>query len=123
MNRRRGRLVLTGEPICGKGNAEGNLEVPNLNVTYADMQSAASQLQSGEAQIEADLTRLKRLIDNLVASGYVTDSSSRRFEASYAEFNAGATKMIQGLTGMGQYLDAAARAFAETDTQLAATLK
>ena len=31
--------------------------------------------------------------------------------------------MIQGLTGMGQYLDAAARAFQETDTQLAAALK
>ena len=97
--------------------------MPNLNVTYADMQSAAGQLRSGEQQVEADLTRLKRLIDNLVASGYVTDTSSKRFEASYTEFNTGATKMIQGLTGMGQYLDAAAKAFAETDTQLAAALK
>ena len=57
--------------------------MPNLNVTYADMQSAAGQLRSGEQQVEADLARLKRLIDNLVASGYVTDSSSKRFEASY----------------------------------------
>jgi len=95
----------------------------NLNVTYADMQSAANQLRAGEQQIEADLARLKRLIDNLVASGYVTDASSRRFDASYTEFTSGATKMIQGLTGMGQYLDAAAKAFAETDTQLAAALK
>jgi WXG100 family type VII secretion target len=97
--------------------------VPNVNVTYADMQSAANQLKAGEQQIEGDLARLKALIDNLVASGYVTDSSSRQFEASYAEFNTGATKMIQGLTGMGQYLDAAARAFQETDAQLAAALK
>jgi len=97
--------------------------MPNLNVTYAEMQSAASQLKSGEAQIEADLARLKRLIDSLVASGYVTDTSSKRFEASYTEFNSGATRMVQGLTGMGQYLDSAARAFSETDTQLAASLK
>ena len=97
--------------------------VPNVNVTYADMQSAANQLKAGEAQIEGDLARLKQLVDNLVAGGYVTDSSSRQFEASYAEFSAGATKMIQGLTGMGQYLDAAARAFQETDSQLAAALK
>ena len=97
--------------------------VPNQNVTYADMQSAASQLRSGEQQIESDLIRLKRLIDNLVASGYVTDSSSRQFEASYTEFNSGATKMIQGLTGMGQYLDSAAKAFEQTDTQLASSLK
>jgi WXG100 family type VII secretion target len=97
--------------------------MPNLNVTYAEMQSAASQLQAGEQQLEADLARLKRLVDNLVASGYVTDSSSRQFDAAYTEFNSGATKMIQGLNGMGQYLNAAAKAFAETDTQLAAALK
>jgi WXG100 family type VII secretion target len=97
--------------------------VPNVNVTYADMQSAAKQLQSGEATIEGDLSKLKKLVDNLVAGGYVTDTSSKQFEASYTEFNTGATKMIQGLNGMGQYLDAAAKAFHETDTQLAHALK
>jgi WXG100 family type VII secretion target len=97
--------------------------MPNLNVTYAEMQSAASQLKAGEQQIEGDLARLKQLVDNLVASGYVTDSSSKQFEAAYAEFSAGATKVIQGLTRMGQYLDSAARTFQEADTQLAASLK
>jgi WXG100 family type VII secretion target len=97
--------------------------MPNLNVTYAEMQSAASQLKAGETQIEGDLARLKALVDNLVASGYVTDSSSKKFEASYAEFSSGASKVIQGLTGMGQYLDSAANSFQETDNQLAASLK
>jgi WXG100 family type VII secretion target len=94
----------------------------NLNVTYGDMQSAAGQLRSGEQQITTDLSRLKKLIDNLVASGYVTDSSSKQFQASYEQFNSGATKMIAGLTGMSQYLEAAAKAFHETDTQLASAL-
>ncbi len=97
--------------------------MPNLNVTYAEMQSAARQLQAGEQTISGDLSKLKRLVDNLVAGGYVTDSSSKQFEASYTQFNAGATKMIQGLTGMGQYLDAAVKAFTDADTQLAASLK
>jgi WXG100 family type VII secretion target len=97
--------------------------VPNVNVTYAEMQSAARQLQAGEQAIEGDLSKLKRLVDNLVAGGYVTDASSRQFEASYTQFNTGATKMIQGLNGMGQYLDAAVKAFQETDSQLAASLK
>ena len=88
----------------------------NVNVTYGDMQSAAGQLRSGESQINSDLARLKKLIDNLVASGYVTDSSSKQFQASYEQFNSGATKMIAGLNGMGQYLDTAAKAFQETDT-------
>jgi WXG100 family type VII secretion target len=95
----------------------------NLNVTYGDMQSAASQLNAGEAQINGDLARLKKLIDNLVASGYVTDSSSKQFQASYEQFNQGATKMIAGLNGMGQYLNSAAKAFQETDSQLASALK
>ena len=95
----------------------------NVNVTYAEMQSAAGQLRAGKQQIDSDLARLKSLVDNLVASGYVTDASSRQFDASYTEFNSGATKMMEGLTGMGQYLDAAARAFQDTDTQLAATMK
>jgi WXG100 family type VII secretion target len=94
-----------------------------LNVTYGEMQSAARQLQAGEQTISGDLARLKRLVDNLVAGGYVTDASSKHFEASYTQFNTGATKMIQGLNGMGQYLDAAVKAFSETDTQLAASLK
>jgi len=78
---------------------------------------------SGEQTIEGDLSRLKRLVDNLVAGGYVTDASSRQFEASYAQFSTGATGMIQGLTGMAQYLDAAVKAFGETDAQLAASLR
>jgi WXG100 family type VII secretion target len=97
--------------------------VADVNVTYGEMQSAANQLRAGEQQIESDLARLKKLVDNLVSSGYVTDSSSKQFEASYTEFSTGATKMIQGLNGMGQYLDSAAKAFQETDTQLASALK
>ena len=97
--------------------------MPNVNVTYAEMQAAARQLQAGEQTIEGDLARLKHLVDNLVAGGYVTDSSSKHFEASYTQFHTGASKMIQGLNGMGQYLDAAVKAFHDTDTQLAASLK
>ena len=53
----------------------------------------------------------------------MTDASSKHFEASYTQFHSGASKMIQGLTGMGQYLDAAVRVFHDTDTQLAASLR
>ncbi len=97
--------------------------MPNVNVTYAEMQAAARQLQAGEQTIEGDLSRLKRLVDNLVAGGYVTDASSRQFEASYAQFSTGATTMMQGLTGMTEYLDAAVKEFSETDAQLAAPLR
>jgi uncharacterized protein YukE len=99
--------------------AQGRPNVPNVNVSYAGMQ-AARQLQAGEQTTEGDLARLKRLVDQLVAGGYVIDTSSKQFGASYTQFNTGATKMVQGLTGTGQYLDAAVKAFHDTDAQLAA---
>jgi WXG100 family type VII secretion target len=102
---------------------KGRLVVPNVNVTYAEMQSAARQLQAGEQTIEGDLTRLKHLIDTLVTTGYVTDTSSKHFQESYTDFTGGATRMIKGLTGMAQYLDTAVKAFGDTDAQLAAALK
>jgi Proteins of 100 residues with WXG len=58
--------------------------VPNVNVSYAEMQTAARQLQAGEQTISGDLARLKRLVDQLVAGGYVTDTSSKQFPAGLA---------------------------------------
>ncbi len=97
--------------------------MPNVNVTYAEMQSAANQLKSAEEQMATDLSRLKQVIDNLVNSGYVTDSSSKKFEAAYSDFTSGATKMVHGLIGMGQYLDTAANTFQHADEQLAAAIQ
>jgi len=97
--------------------------VPNVNVTYAEMQGAATQLTSGEHQIKGDLTKLQTMINQLVQGGYVTDTSSKHFQDSYTQFTSGATRMIQGLNGMAQYLDAAVKAFGDTDAQLAAALR
>jgi len=51
--------------------------MPYSNVTYAEMQSAARPLRAGGQTIEGDLSKLKKLVDNLVAGGYVTGVSSR----------------------------------------------
>lgn len=94
----------------------------NLSVTYADMQAAGGQLKTGKNDIEQTLMKLKALIDTLVAGGYVTDNSSRAFASSYEEFNTGVTKVVDGLEGMGTYLERAASAFEDADKQLAAAL-
>ena len=91
----------------------------NLSVTYQDMSAAGAQLKSGKAEIEQTLRRLNTLITGLVGQGYVTDSSSKAFSASYDEFNAGVTQVVGGLEGMGSYLETAARTFQEADTALA----
>jgi WXG100 family type VII secretion target len=95
----------------------------SINLTYADMQSAAQQLQSGEAQIQADLSRLNSLIQSLVTDGYVTQTSSKQYEAAYTQFNQGATQTIDGLNGLSQFLQAAINAFTDTDTGLASSIQ
>ncbi|RKS79966.1 WXG100 family type VII secretion target [Motilibacter peucedani] len=91
----------------------------NLSVTYHDMSAAGAQLKAGKAEIEQTLRRLSSLVTGLVAQGYVTDSSSRAFSASYDEFDAGVVQVVGGLEGMGAYLETAARTFQEADATLA----
>jgi WXG100 family type VII secretion target len=95
------------------------ITMPNLNVTYQDMDDAASRLSQGEDNINSMLSQLKSLVDSLVSGGYVTDKSSVAFNNSYHEFNDGATKTISGLTGMSSYLKKAAQALEQTDSDLA----
>jgi WXG100 family type VII secretion target len=94
----------------------------NLTVTYGEMASAAAGLRSGQADIEAVLSRLQNAVNTLVSSGYVTDGSSRSFQAAYDEFTVGVKQVVQGLDGMGGYLDTAARTFQQTDQELARAL-
>jgi WXG100 family type VII secretion target len=91
----------------------------NLNVTYQDMLDAATRLSNGKDDIDAKLRELKSLVDSLVTGGYVTDRSSRAFNDSYTEFNDGVTKTIEGLDGLSDYLNKAAQALQDTDSQLA----
>ena len=94
----------------------------NVNVTYQQMEDAAGRLVNGRAEIDGMLGQLKSLVDQLVSEGYVTDGSSRSFQASYEEFDTGARNMIGGLAGMAQYLNQAAATFRDADSQLAGAL-
>lgn len=95
----------------------------NVNVTYQEMNAAGDRLKTGRQEIEDKLTQLKRLVDDLVSGGYVTDASSKAFQHSYDEFNTGASKTIEGLNGMAAYLKAAADTFEKADHELANALK
>ncbi|HYH26061.1 MAG TPA: WXG100 family type VII secretion target [Blastococcus sp.] len=94
----------------------------NVSVTYQQMEDAAGRLANGRAEIDGMLTQLKGLVDQLVADGYVTDASSRSFQAAYDEFSTGARTTIAGLDGMAQYLTSAAATFRDVDVQLAGAL-
>ena len=64
------------------------------------------------------LTELQTLANNLVGSGFVTDSASGAFQTSYDNFTQGTTQAVTGLDGMSQFLTAAADALSNVDTEL-----
>lgn len=94
----------------------------NMNVTYDQMHSAAGRLRAGQAEIEANLQRLRQLVAQLVQDGFTTTRASGAFDASYNEFSTGATKTVQGIEGMATFLDKAAEALRTTDEQLASQI-
>ena len=90
----------------------------NVHVDYAELQRNASQLKSGQQDIESQLGRLKSMIDNLVSSGFVTDQASGKFQQSYEQWNSGAKNVIQGLQGMSTFLDKAVAQHQQLDSEL-----
>ncbi|GAA0610573.1 hypothetical protein GCM10009547_10750 [Sporichthya brevicatena] len=96
--------------------------MPNVNVTYEEMRSAASRLNAGREEITQKLNELQKLVNSLVNGGYVTDTSSKQFEASFHEFSTGAAKTISGLEDMGRYLTTAADTFQRADQDLSSAL-
>jgi WXG100 family type VII secretion target len=94
----------------------------DVNVSYEQMEAAAQRLTSGHEEITSQLTSLKSMVDELVQSGFVTDSASRSFESAYTEFNNGVTQTIEGLDGMSRFLTAAARSFQDEDRRLSGLL-
>lgn len=95
----------------------------NINVSYADLDSAAADLRAGQSDIEDRLSALQRKIQQLISDGYVTDKSSVAFGESYDEFNRGVTQTVQGLEGLSSFLTKAAQTLADTDQSLASGLK
>jgi WXG100 family type VII secretion target len=95
----------------------------NVNVTFQQMEDAATKLNNGRTEIEDRLSQLQQLITGLVSDGYVTDSSSKQFQSSFDTFTNGAKETIRGLEGMAQYLKTAAQTFQDADSQLASALK
>lgn len=90
--------------------------MPNVNMTYEEMEQAASQLASNHDQIAELLGQLKARIDTLVDNGgFTTDVASKSFHAGYEEFNNGVLQTLQGLQVMSQYLHSAAQRFQEVD--------
>jgi len=95
----------------------------NLDITYADLESTAVTLDSGRDTITKTLVLMQKAVSALIGAGFRTDKASGAFDDSYTQLNQGITDAVGGLEGMAQFLRATAKAYSDTDTQLAAGIK
>lgn len=94
----------------------------DTNITYAEIQSAASQLTNGQSQIDEILQRLQATINNLISSGFQTDTASGVFESAYQEFTSGVHGVVAGLTEMSNFLNSVASAYQDMDQSIASKI-
>ncbi|MGG7464628.1 MULTISPECIES: WXG100 family type VII secretion target [unclassified Plantibacter] len=92
----------------------------NINVNYSEIKQAALNLTTGKAEVESTLNRLQTLINNLVTSGFQTDTASGTFNETYTAFTQSATTTIGHLDKLSGYLNNAVSTLEQTDAALAA---
>ena len=90
----------------------------SIKVDYASLQSTAGQLKGGQEEMTSQLIRLRAMVDDLVASGFVTDQASGQFQQSYQQWNSGTMNTLAGLQGMSSFLDTAIQRHQELDSSL-----
>ncbi len=94
----------------------------NIRVNYAEMEEVAARLRVGESELKQEIERLKRQVDELVLSGFVTDESSKAFQAYYDQFTQGATKTMASLNNIAQSVMDMRGSLSQMDASLAKAL-
>jgi WXG100 family type VII secretion target len=94
----------------------------NLNVTYAEMSDSATRMRNNKNDIDSRLTECKSIVDQLTASGFVTDQASGKFDEVHTEFVNSANTVMETLEQLSMWLDKAVDALQDMDTQLAGSL-
>ena len=94
----------------------------NITVSYGEIESTATQLSAGRDEITQKLQSLQSQIGTLVASGFVTDQASGKFNDAYAEYTTSANTVIAKLTEIQSFLTQTANAMRDMDAQIAARI-
>ena len=94
----------------------------NMNVTYQDMTDTATQLRAGQHDLESKLTELGNRIDALTSAGFVTDQASHAYNDQFHQFQNGTQQAISALDQLAGFLEQAANALQDTDTQLSQSI-
>jgi WXG100 family type VII secretion target len=91
---------------------------PNgVHVEHEALATQAQRLATSKNEIEAKLSETKAQIQELISSGFVTQSASESFGQAFERWETAARNTVAELEVMGQYLGKASAAFADVDHQ------
>ena len=93
-----------------------------VHVEHDALATQAQRLATAKNELEAKLTEIKGQIQELVSSGFVTDSASESFRVAQENWDTAARNCVGELEVMGQYLGKASAAFADVDSQFTVKL-
>jgi len=96
--------------------------VSTIKVTSEQLSSVASQLQSGSAEVESQLSAMRSQVSGLVDADWA-GAASDSFRDLWEKWHAGAGQLREALDGIHQMLSQAARTYQETEDTLAQQLR
>ena len=94
----------------------------NIKVSYAEIESAGTQLGAGREEITTKLQNMQSQIGQLVSSGFVTDQASGKFNDAYMKYTTSANTLIAQLNEIQQFLTGTANAMRDLDSQIASKI-
>lgn len=86
------------------------------------MQQVKAVFEKDAAQMEAALSNLLKLTNQLTTGAFKTDKASPAFVQAYNNINKGGTQVMEGIKGLGAFLGAAVQGATQLDEQLAKAL-
>jgi uncharacterized protein YukE len=98
--------------------------VPDVQVSYDEIQTVSQQLNSAVQNIIPQLTTLKTQVDGMLTQGggMWLDSTSPVLQETYANFNTGLNSAVNGISQFAQQFDQIANQVWSMDAQFAKSI-
>ena len=93
-----------------------------IKVTSEQLSSVASQLQTGSAEVENQLSSMRSQVSALVDADWA-GAASDSFRDLWEKWHTGAGQLREALDGIHQMLAQAARTYEETEATLAQQMR
>lgn len=90
-----------------------------IQITYGEIETAATKLGVGRETITQNFRDLQTQINSLVQSGFVTELASDKFNGAYNDYTTSANTCVDKLTEIQTFLTQTAAAMREMDQQIA----